>query len=108
MSMSITVSNDVAQHLNSLAIGEMTDVNDKLRSLLEAEYRRQLTRYSLTDRQLTQKYHTDFETFERQQLTKQHGYSWDVESDAIAWEQAVDGIRTMQRKLAEVLQKGRS
>jgi hypothetical protein len=103
MRMTITISNEVAQHLNSLSLGEITDVNDKLRSLLESEYRRRLAHYSLTDRQFTQKYNMDFETFERQQLTKQHGYNWEIESDAIAWETAVDGIRTIRRQLAELI-----
>ena len=43
MSMTITISNDVAQHLKSLSLGEVTDVNETLRSVLEAEYRRRLT-----------------------------------------------------------------
>ena len=77
-------------------------MNEKLRMLLAAEYRRRLTHYSLTNRQLTQKYKMSFEAFERQQITKQQGYTWDVESDAIAWETAVDGIRTMERQLAEL------
>jgi hypothetical protein len=105
MSITITISNDVAQHLKSLSLGEVTDVNETLRGLLEAEYRRRLARYSLTDRQLTQKYDMDFETFERQQMTQQYGYTWEVESDAITWETAVDGIRTMQRQLAELIRE---
>jgi hypothetical protein len=102
----ITVSDEVAQHLESLSLGQADDVNEKLRLLLVAEYRRRLTHYSLTDRQFTQKYKMSFEAFERQQLTKQHGYTWEVESDAIDWETAVDGIRTMQRQLAALTRTG--
>jgi hypothetical protein len=43
-----------------------------------------------------------FEEFEHHQLTQQQGYSWEVESDAIAWETAIDGSRTLQRQLAEL------
>lgn len=106
MGVTINVSNKVAEHLNNLELGENTDADEKLRTLLEAEYRRKLTRYSLTDRQFTKKYGLDFEEFEKQKLTKQHGYTWDVESDAIAWETAVDGIRTMTRQLTELINKG--
>jgi hypothetical protein len=98
----ITVSDEVAQHLDSLSFDQVGDINAKLRILLEAEYRRRLARYSLTDRQLSQKYKMNFEAFEQQQLTKQQGYTWEVESDAIAWETAIDGIRTMERQLAEL------
>ena len=54
------------------------------------------------DRQLSQKYGMDLEAFERQDATKGRDYSWEVESDAIAWETAVDGIRTMERQLNEL------
>ncbi len=102
MSITITVSNEVAQHLDSLPFDQVSDINTKLRILLEAEYRRRSTRYSLTNRQLSQKYQMNFETFEQQQLTRQQSYSWAVESDAITWETAVDGIRTIERQLAEL------
>jgi hypothetical protein len=102
MSITITISDKVARHLDSLSLAQGGDINEKLRLLLTAEYRRRLTHYSLTNRQLSQKYKMSFEAFERQQMTKQHGYTWGVESDAIAWETAVDGIRTMERQLAEL------
>jgi hypothetical protein len=41
-----------------------------------------------------------FEGFERQRITEQRGYSSEVESDAIAWETAVDGLRTVQKQLS--------
>lgn len=102
MSITIAISDEVAQHLHKLSLGQTSDVNEKVRMLLIAEYRRRLSRYSLTNEQLTQKYNMSFEAFEQQQITKQHSYTWDVESDAIAWETAVDGIRTMRGQLAEL------
>ncbi len=83
-------------------LGQSADIDQKLRSLLEAEYRRRLTRYHLTDRQLQEKYGMEFAAFEAEQLTAKKNYSWDVESDAIAWETAVDGIETVQAQLAEL------
>ena len=35
-------------------------------------------------------------------MVEQKGFAWDVESDAIEWDLAASGIRTMQRKLAEL------
>ncbi len=55
---------------------------------------RRLARYRLTDRRLSQKYGITFDEFERQQMTKRQGYTWEVESDAMAWEMAIDGIRS--------------
>ncbi|MBL7184600.1 MAG: hypothetical protein ISS50_09160 [Anaerolineae bacterium] len=98
----IVVSKETARHLESLPLG-LADLDGKLRTLLEAEYRRRLSRYSLTNRVLRQKYGMTYEEFEAHNLVKQRGYSWEVESDAIAWETAVDGVKTMQRKLEQLL-----
>jgi len=103
MSVTITVSEGVARHLNSLSFDQVGDIDIKLRILLEeAEYRRRLARHSLTDRELARKYDMSFEEFEKRQVTRQKGYSWDAESDAMAWETAADGIRTFRRQLAEL------
>jgi hypothetical protein len=102
MSVVTTLSDTVMQHLRDLPFGEATTINDKLTLLLEAEYRRRLARYSLTDQQLAQKYQMSFEDFERQRIIEQHGYTWEVESDAMAWETAVDGLRTVQKQLSDL------
>lgn len=88
MSTVTTLSDTVVQHLSNLSFGATTSINDKLTLLLEAEYRRRLARYSLTNQQLTQKYQMRFEDFECERITEQRGYTWEVESDAIAWETA--------------------
>ena len=102
MSIMITISDEIAQHLNALTLGQTSDLDEKLRMLLAAEYRRRLTHFNLTDRRLSQKDNMKFSDFEEREITKQRGYTWDVESDAIAWETAVDGIGTVQRQLAEL------
>lgn len=102
MSTSITISDEVADHLDKLTVGQSADVDQKLRLLLSAEYRRKVTHYCLTDGQLQQKYGVSFEAFEQKQLTEALGYSWEVESDAMMWETAVDGIKTMKRQLRQL------
>jgi len=99
----LQVSESVAQHLEGLPT-PAGDLDDKLLALLEAEYRRRLSRYNLTNRLMTKKYGVSFDEFERQRYTEQHGYSWEVESDAIEWDLAASGIRTMQRKLSALLE----
>ena len=103
MSVTTTLSDHVVQHLNGLSFGKVSSIDDKLALLLEADTRLRLARYSLTDRQLGQKYQMSFEEFERQRITEQRGYTWEVESDAIAWETAVDGGRTVQQQLSDLL-----
>lgn len=102
MSVHLVVSEQVAEQIEYLSWDEARTIDDKLSRLLAAEMRHRLAGYRLTDMQLSQKYGLNFETFERQEITRQRGYSWEVESDAIAWETAVDGIRTMERRLGEL------
>jgi hypothetical protein len=44
----------------------------------------------------------NFEEFTTRRVVKEKGYSWEVESDAMDWETAIAGIKTMERKLAEL------
>jgi hypothetical protein len=82
-------------------LGEQ-DLDTKIRSLLEAEYLRRLGRYRRLDHTLAQKYGMTFEEFLERRVVQQKGYTWDMEKDAMDWETAVDGMRTMERKLQEL------
>jgi len=89
------------QFLEEPLLGEQ-DVDTKVRLLLEAEYLRRLGRYRRLDRTLTLRYGMTFEEFVERRVVQQEGYTWDVEKDAMDWETAVDGMRTMERKLQEL------
>lgn len=108
MGTTINISNEIARHLDDLSFNETKDIEGKLRNLIISEYQRRLARFRLTDRQLTQKYNTNFEAFEQREMTQQAGYTWEVESDAIAWETAIDGIHTIEQQLTSLLGKGRA
>jgi hypothetical protein len=88
------------QFLEEPLLGEQ-DVDTKVRLLLEAEYLCRLGRYRRLDRTLTLRYGMTFEEFVGRRVVQQEGYTWDVEKDAMDWETAVDGMRTMERKFQE-------
>lgn len=67
--------------------------------LAEQELRRRLARYQLSDRLFRDKYGMTLEEFETAEAVKQHGYSFEVENDHQDWDQAIDGIRTIERQL---------
>lgn len=67
--------------------------------LAEHELRRRLARYQLSDRLFREKYGMTLEQFEAAQVIQQQGYSFEVENDHQDWDQAVDGIRTIERQL---------
>ncbi|MBC8252509.1 MAG: hypothetical protein H8E35_00595 [Ardenticatenia bacterium] len=95
------------QFLEEPLLGEQ-DVDTKVRFLLEAEYLRRLGRYRRVERTLTRKYGMTFEEFVARRVVQQKGYAWEVESDAMDWETAVGGMRTMERKLQELRESKRA
>ena len=94
------------QFLAEPLLGEQ-DLDTKVRLLLEAEYLRRLGRYRRLDRTLAQKYGMTFEEFIELRIVQQKGYTGDGETDAMNWETAVDGMRTMERKIQELGESGR-
>ncbi|MCL4476761.1 MAG: hypothetical protein M1508_11130 [Nitrospirae bacterium] len=82
-------------------IKEMTE--DELKEVLRRDYLRRLTRYRMTDDFYKKKYGTDFASFEKANIVKKRDYAFEVESDAQEWELAIDGIKTVERKLKELL-----
>jgi len=102
MDTRLVVSEQAAEHLKSLP-SDASDLDSKLRMLLIKEYRRRLALYSLTDQRLKKKYGMGFDEFEHRNVVREHDFKWDVESDAIEWDLAVDGIKTVRQRLAELL-----
>ncbi|MBI1743230.1 hypothetical protein HYR54_09210 [Candidatus Acetothermia bacterium] len=92
---------ELREHLRFLAPGN-GDESQGLLELLRAEYRRRLAHYENLDRALRTKYGLTFTQFERQHIVQKKDFSWDVESDAMAWEQAQDGIKTLKRRLKQL------
>jgi hypothetical protein len=94
------ISDRVINVINELERGTTLDV--KIIHLAEYEILRRLARYQLTDRLFTAKYGMSLEQFEAQEIVKKLGYSFEVENDHQDWDLAVDGIKTMQRRLNEL------
>ena len=82
-------------------LGEQ-DVDTKVRGLLEAEYLRRLARYQRVDHELNQKYGMTFDEFTSRRIVQREGYTWDAETDAMDWETAISGIKTLTTKLQDL------
>lgn len=81
-------------------LNEMTE--DELKEVLRRDYLRRLTRYRMTDDFYRRKYSVDFDSFQKKKIVEKKNYAFEVESDAQEWELAVDGIKTVDRKLKEL------
>jgi hypothetical protein len=84
------------------------DADTKIRQLLRAEYIRRLGQYRRVIQLLAQKYGMDFDTFIGKRVIQQREYVWEVESDAMDWETAVSGIKTIEKKLGELMETSRA
>jgi hypothetical protein len=86
-----------------LLVGKNAD--EKIRYLLKEEYLRRLAQYRRTVFLLGQKYGISFDEFVTQRIVQRENFAWHVETDAMEWETAVSGIKTIERKL-KVLDEG--
>ena len=78
------------------------NINAKVLNLLRQEYLRHLGQYRRIDLLMEQKYGVSFDGFVSSRLVRENEYSWDVESDAMQWETAIGGMKTMEPKLEEL------
>lgn len=74
----------------------------ELKEAVLSEYERRLVLYRLTDEQFKKKYGMNFTEFEKKNLVKEKGFSWEVEKDAMEWEHAIEGIESLQEKINKI------
>ena len=78
------------------------DLDTKVLNLLRSEYLRHIGQYRRVDLLMQQKYEVTFDEFVSRKVVRENKYSWNVESDAMEWETAISGIKTMERKIEEL------
>ncbi|MCG3121392.1 MAG: hypothetical protein ALAOOOJD_04457 [bacterium] len=88
----------VHEHIKALS-------DDELQEMLRRDYLRRLMRYRKTDELMRQNYGMTYDEFINRNIVAKKGFSWEVESDSQDWEMALDGIRSMERKLSEINDK---
>lgn len=96
----LKISDQIATYVTELFPDEKAD--NKIKRLLENEFRRRLTQYQYTVRNLETKYKMNFETFKAKNIVAKKGYSFETETDFCDWEMALDGITTIERKLRDM------
>jgi hypothetical protein len=96
----IAMPERIVQIIDRLETGE--GIEAKLGQVVENEVRRRLARYELTDRLFREKYGMTLVEFEKNEMVKKLGYSFEVESDYHDWDMAIDGIETLRRDLEEL------
>jgi hypothetical protein len=78
---------------------------DDLKVALLNEYKRRIIRYRMVNEAMKKKYGVSFHEFESRNVVKEQDYSWQVESDSMEWEHAMEGLRYAEEKLKEIQQQ---
>jgi hypothetical protein len=81
------------------------DLDYKVRKILREDIKRKLTEFQLIDNRFLKKYGMTLDEFEKKNIIKEKGFSFEVESDYHEWDSAVDAIKTLKAKI-EDLSKG--
>ncbi len=71
---------------------------------LKTELRRRLATYKFTDYLFSKKYKMSLNQFEKKKMIAKNKFSLDIEEDYHNWDQAIDGIKTLEKNL-ELLEK---
>ena len=74
----------------------------EIKDTLISEYEKKLVLYKFTNESLKKKYGVSFKEFEDNNIVKQKGFSWEVENDAMEWEHALVGIKTLKDKIIKI------
>lgn len=99
----LKISDEIASYVTELFPG--TSADDKIRKLIENEFIRKLARYQHTIRNMEMKYKMGFHEFKKKNMIKKKEYSFEVENDFCDWEMALDGIKTIDKKLKKLREK---
>ena len=81
------------------------DLDYKVRKILREDLKRKLTEFQLIDNRFQKKYGMTLDEFEKKNIIKEKGFSFEVESDYHEWDSALDAIETLKAKI-EDLSKG--
>lgn len=74
----------------------------ELKEVVLSEYERRLVLHKLIDERFKKKYGINYAEFERKNVVKEKGFSWEVESDAMEWEHAIESIQSLKERIHKI------
>jgi phage/plasmid-associated DNA primase len=78
------------------------DLDSKVKHIIIENLKRKSAEYHLIKRRFEKKYGMILEEFERKNVIKERGYSYEVETDYHEWDSAVDAIETIELHIKEL------
>ena len=83
------------------------DIDYKVRKILREDIKRKLVEFQLIDNRFQKKYGVTLDEFEKRNIIKEKGFSFEVESDYHEWDSAVDAIKTLKAKIEDLSKNDR-
>jgi polyhydroxyalkanoate synthesis regulator phasin len=83
------------------------DLDYKVRKLLMEDLKRKLTEFQLIDNRFRKKYGMTLDEFEKRNIIREKGFSFEVESDYHEWDSAADAIKTLRAKVEDLSRNDR-
>lgn len=81
------------------------NIDSKIKRVMIDGLKRKLAEFQLINYRLQKKYGMTFEEFEKRNIVKEKGFSYEVESDYHEWDAAIDAIKTLKNYLEELTQE---
>jgi len=78
------------------------DLDYKVRKILKEDLKRKLIEFQLIDNRFQKKYGMTFDEFEKRNIIKEKGFSFEVESDCHEWDAAIDAIKALEDKIKDL------
>jgi hypothetical protein len=82
------------------------DIDSKVRKIIIEDLKRKLTEFQLINYRFQKKYGMTFDEFEKRNIIKEKGFSFEVESDYHEWDSAIDAIKTLKDYLEDLTKEG--
>jgi polyhydroxyalkanoate synthesis regulator phasin len=80
------------------------DIDSKVRKIIIEDLKRRLAEFQLIDHRFQKKYEMTLEEFEKRDIIKKRGFSFEVENDYHEWDSAVDAVKTIKSHLKDLSQ----
>jgi len=74
----------------------------KVRKILKEDLKRKLIEFQLIDNRFQKKYGMTFDKFEKGNLVKEKGFSFEVENVYHEWDAAIDAITALKDKIKDL------
>ena len=78
------------------------DLDYKIRKILREDLKRKFTEFQLINNRFLKKYGMTLDEFEKKNIIKEKGFSFEVENDYHEWDSAVDAIKTLKAKIEDL------